>query len=516
MKLFRQTRGSGSSRRKLVGLAMAASLVLPVGVVAGLGLASSAPAGASVTPNIGSGLGAVYVPIQPCRLIDTVPGSGYTDNGQTLVPGNESITTPDLHHMCGGQIPSTSNLDAVVINLTAVNPSTSGFLTAFGAGQQPPVTSTVNFVAGQTIANQATIATTQKNACCTEGYGGEITIDNWQGSTDVIVDVQGYYTADWNYAGNGAPGLTSNGDSSNIAAPGLYYPLAPSRVADTRSNSGYQDQNETLGPQSQINFFDGDQPNLPGGIVPVNATAVVLNVTAINPTAASYLTVWGTGSTQPFTSNLNFPAGTTIANRVIVPVTQGQVSILNWAGTVNVAVDVDGYFADQVHEFVGFCDDAIVTSGSVSNCHGASYYPLVTPQRIADTRAGSTYEDSSQTIHAGEYDTVNVPADAFGPFLAFDPKVTNFAPKKFQAADINLTVVNGTAASYLTLYPSNTELAIPQASDINWVPGDIISNGDIVSTGTSDPSVSFQAFNYAGSTDAVIDLYGYFSSDGLG
>ncbi len=83
---------------------MAASLVLPAGVVAGLGLASSAPAGASVTPNI-SDNGAVYVPIQPCRLIDTVPGSGYTDNGQTLVPGNESITTPDLHHSCGGQIP---------------------------------------------------------------------------------------------------------------------------------------------------------------------------------------------------------------------------------------------------------------------------------------------------------------------------------------------------------------------------------------------------------------------------
>jgi hypothetical protein len=506
MKLFRQTRGSGTSRRKLVGLALAASLVLPAGVVAGLGLASSAPAGASVTPNI-SGNGSVYVPIQPCRLIDTVPGSGYTDNGQTLVPGDESITTPDLHHACGDQVPNTTNLDAIVINLTAVNPSSPGFLTAFGAGQQPPLTSTVNFVAGQTIANQATIATTQKNACCTEGYGGEITIDNWQGSTDVIVDVQGYYTSNYTLTG-----VVNSPGSDIVNNGGLYYPLAPSRVADTRSNSGYQDQNETLGPQSQINFFAGDEPNLPGGIVPVNTTAVVLNVTAINPTAASYLTVWGTGSTQPFTSNLNFPAGTTIANRVIVPVSgNGSVSILNWAGTVNVAVDVDGYFSNHETELPGFCADNTVMSGSPGkNCAGAAYYPLVTPERIVDTRTGSTYEDSGQTINAGEYDTVNVPADSFGPFLAFDPKVTNFAPKKFVAADINLTVVNGTAASYLTLYPSNTELAIPQASDINWVPGDIISNGDIVSTGTSDPSVSFQAFNYAGSTDAVIDLYGYF------
>ncbi len=407
------------------------------------------------------------------------------------------------------RFPRPADLDAVVINLTAVNPSSAGFLTAFGAGQQPPATSTVNFIAGQTIANQATIATTQKNTCCTEGYGGEITIDNWQGSTDVIVDVQGYYTSSYEDI-DGHSFADNESDLPNHS--GFYYPLAPSRVADTRTNSGYQDQNETLGPQSQINFLPGDEPNLPGGELPVNATAVVLNVTAINPTAASYLTVWGTGTTQPFTSNLNFPAGTTIANRVIVPVVDGgQVSILNWAGTVNVAVDVDGYFYNSDTALDGFCEDSTVVSGS-SECVGDTYYPLVTPQRIADTRVGSTYEDSSQVIHAGEYDTVDVPIDTFGPFRAFDQSDTDFAPDTFDAADINATVTDTTAPSYLTLYPSNSELAIPQASDINWVPGDIISNGDIVSLGTSAPTTSFQAFNYAGTTDLVIDLYGYFSS----
>ena len=500
-----------------MGLAMAASLIVPSGVVAGLGLASSSsPAGAAVTPQIASNDGSVFVPIQPCRLIDTVSGSGYTDNGQTLVPGDESITTPDLHHACGNQVPKTRDLDAIVINLTAVNPTSSGFLTAYGAGQQRPLTSTVNFIAGQTIANEATIATTEKNdsgtdACCTEGYGGEITIDNWQGSTDVIVDVQGYYTSDYLATDDS----TSSPGSDIVNNGGLYYPLAPARVADTRSDSGYQDENETLGPQSQINFLAGDEPNLPGGTVPVHTVAVVLNVTAINPTAASFLTVWGNGTTQPFTSNLNFPAGTTIANRVIVPVaSNGQVSILNWAGTVNVAVDIDGYFANAPTELPGFCADNSVTAGTPSNddgtCDGAAYYPLVTPERIADTRVGSTYEDSSQVIHGGEYDTVAVPVDVFGPFNAFDLGDTDFAPEDFVAADINATVTDTTDSSYLTLYPSDTELAIPQASDINWVPGDIISNGDIVSTGTSAPFTSFQAFNYAGTTDLVIDLYGYF------
>jgi hypothetical protein len=174
MNLIRRTAGlHAKSPRRILGVALAASLIVPAGAITALSLASTAgPVSASVTPQIASNEGSVYVPIQPCRLIDTVSGSGYTDNGQTMVPGDESITTPDLHHACGSQVPSTRDLDAIVINLTAVNPSSAGFLTAFGAGQQPPLTSTVNFVAGQTIANEATIATTQAHTCCTEGYGG--------------------------------------------------------------------------------------------------------------------------------------------------------------------------------------------------------------------------------------------------------------------------------------------------------------------------------------------------------
>lgn len=64
----------------------------------------------------------------------------------------------------------------------------------------------------------------------------------------------------------------------------------------------------------------GDGPLTPGeertltitgrGNVPASGVdAVALNITAINPTTKSFLTVWPTGTTRPTASNLNFNTG---------------------------------------------------------------------------------------------------------------------------------------------------------------------------------------------------------------
>jgi hypothetical protein len=100
-----------------------------------------------------------------------------------------------------------------------------------------------------------------------------------------------------------------------------------------------------------------------GGVPATGVGAVALNVTATNPTSNSYLTVWPTGKDQPLASNLNFGVGRTVPNMVIVPVgAGGQISIYNNTGTVDVIVDVLGWFPT-----------------------GASYTGL-TPARQMDTR----------------------------------------------------------------------------------------------------------------------------------
>jgi hypothetical protein len=77
----------------------------------------------------------------------------------------------------------------------------------------------------------------------------------------------------------------------------------------------------------------------------VPPTAVVLNVTVTNPTAASFLTVWPDGSLQPLASDLNYITGLTVPNLVIVKLgSNGAVDLYNAFGSVDVVIDVVGWY----------------------------------------------------------------------------------------------------------------------------------------------------------------------------
>jgi hypothetical protein len=82
-----------------------------------------------------------------------------------------------------------------------------------------------------------------------------------------------------------------------------------------------------------------------GSAVPAGATAVLANVTVTTSSAESFLTVWNTGAAQPMASNLNWKAGTTIANAVTAKVGTGDtISVFNNTGTVNVIADAAGWY----------------------------------------------------------------------------------------------------------------------------------------------------------------------------
>ena len=77
----------------------------------------------------------------------------------------------------------------------------------------------------------------------------------------------------------------------------------------------------------------------------VPPTAVVLNVTVTNTTAASYLTVWPSDATQPTASDLNWTPGLTVPNLVVVKVgSDGKIKLYNPAGSTDVIIDVVGWY----------------------------------------------------------------------------------------------------------------------------------------------------------------------------
>jgi hypothetical protein len=198
--------------------------------------------------------------------------------------------------------------------------------------------------------------------------------------------------------------------------------------------------------------------------------AVVLNVTATNATASSYLTVFPTGATRPTASNLNFVARQTVPNRVMVKVgTGGRITIYNFSGTTDVVADVGGWFTDA------------------ASTAGGSVFSSITPARLLDTRTGTGPVGANATV------TVSVGGAGIVPSTA-------------KAVVLNVTVTNTTTPSYLTVWPD--AVTRPTASDLNWVAGQTVPNLVVVKLGANG---MVDVYNLAGSTDVVIDVVGWYS-----
>lgn len=121
-----------------------------------------------------------FMTLTPCRVLDTRNANG-SFGGPALAAGGDR--TFIFANQCG--IPATAT--AVSLNVAVTQPTTGpGFLTLYPAGSTLPLVSTVNYKAGQTRANMATV---------TLGSAGGITVRCGQGSgtAHVVVDVNGYF-----------------------------------------------------------------------------------------------------------------------------------------------------------------------------------------------------------------------------------------------------------------------------------------------------------------------------------
>ena len=147
------------------------------------------------------------------------------------------------------------------------------------------------------------------------------------------------------YIGNAASGP---GSSSFVA-------ITPVRVLDTRSDLGLA--GVFTSPISRDLLLTGSIATADGVqlVVPAGATAVSMNVTAVGPTAAGFMSIRpADASGAPTTSNLNFAAGQVVPNAVTVKlptsgVDAGKIEItydaLGVVGpTTHVLVDIVGYF----------------------------------------------------------------------------------------------------------------------------------------------------------------------------
>jgi hypothetical protein len=251
-----------------------------------------------------------FYTVSPCRIADTRNRGGKAGAiGPPSLVANAARAFPIPSSACG--IPSSAG--AYSLNVTAMPQGYLGALTTWPTGQTEPGVSTLNSYTGTVVSNAAVVPA---------GAGGAISVATTQ-AADVLFDANGYFVS---------------------ASAGLrFYPVAPCRVAGTRSGGG---KTGPLGPPSMAGATTRVFGVTGACNIPSSAQAYSLNVTAVPLTSyLGILTIWPTGQVQPVASTLNSYDGRVVANAAIVPAgSNGAISIYV-TDPSDVLFDVNGYFA---------------------------------------------------------------------------------------------------------------------------------------------------------------------------
>ena len=162
---------------------------------------------------------------------------------------------------------------------------------------------------------------------------------------------QGYGRSRWAAIGAaiavslGAGGLAITNAASPPGGRSPFVPITPCRLFDTRSDTNNVGPRKT--PLSAGETFVQQVTGANGNCsLPTDAVGVAFNVTTVNGTVASFLTVWPSDAPRPLASNLNWIANSPATpNKVDVKLSSaGKASFFSNAGTVDVVADVVGYY----------------------------------------------------------------------------------------------------------------------------------------------------------------------------
>lgn len=259
-----------------------------------------------------------YYTTPPIRILDTRKGTGTGKIAKVAAGGNVTLTVGGA-----GTVPASAN--AVDLNITAVNGSLGGSISAYPGNGTYTATSNVNYAPGQTVANNAIVALSKDTS---SGYD-QITLHNSSsGTVDLIADLSGYFDDQ------------TSGGSDFIPLP------APMRIYDSRHNNpdftGPFAAHHPVGlPLSGFDTF----------------TPLVVNATVTNPTNSGDLALFAYNPNlpnfEPDTSTLNYTAGQTVPDLAFAPLGPEHDTKNNsydlgvdfgGTGTAQLVLDEFGYF----------------------------------------------------------------------------------------------------------------------------------------------------------------------------
>jgi 5'-nucleotidase len=304
MEVPRRTRG--------VRFALAAALGIATLITAGESGITSAE-GATASPMLeapgdpSTVANPSFASVTPARFADTRPAGVTVDTkfagaGRIAAGGQYEVGIAGR-----GSVPA----DAVgaIVELTAINPSATGFLTVHPCDPTPPTASTLNYIAGVDVANEVFVALSASGAVCVFSSS----------AADVAIDVVGYVQPD---------------DSVKLASP--------KRLADSRTDGKTIDgESQSFGTTTAGADIKVKVAGRAG--VPADATAAIVNVAAVRPTTPGFVSVDACVAGTPTASSLNHVPGVNRANELIAQIDSSGSICVYTDQPIDVIVDVVGW-----------------------------------------------------------------------------------------------------------------------------------------------------------------------------
>ena len=213
-----------------------------------------------------------------------------------------------------------------------------------------------------------------------------------------------------------------------------------------------------------------------GGVPATGATAVTLNITAVEGEAAGYLTAFPCGGTPPLASSVNYGAGQIVPNAAAVAIGDGGAVCIFSFAAAHVVVDV-----------TGFSTDAAAVPGS-------RLQPVV-PLRVLDTRSGM----NGTRLPAGSVFALPVAT-------LLDQAAGQHTDRT--AVVLNVTATGAATAGFVTVFPCGA--APPLASNLNYVANQVVPNQVTVGLGPAGDV----CFTSLVDVDLVVDVTGAYGPSG--
>ncbi|GAA2501588.1 hypothetical protein GCM10009858_44720 [Terrabacter carboxydivorans] len=276
---------------------------------------------------------------------------------------------------------------------------------------------------------------------------------NNAGTTDLIVDITGYYT-----------------NSSTTGAGGTFVALNPARIYDSRATG---QTSMTAGQTRQIQV--GGQ----GGVPTSGVQAVVLNITGTQASASTYFSTWGTG-TRPVSTVLNVAPSATAGAMVQSGLTSdGKLNIYNNAGSVDVIVDVEGYYLTP-------------------DADAKSYFVPISPTRAYSTLTGLNAKQAPLAANTTAAVPVRGIKSGTSVLVPNDLNVT--------AVVASVTAAYPSAAGNLAVFPQGTNR--PPTSILNYNAGTTLNvTGTAIAKLGANGQIAVWSYQR---TDVIVDIQGYF------